>query len=73
MNIYYDKDADLSLIQSKKVTIIGYGFNRNTGGLGLTGGCRAWAKPYTHIYAGILQVVGMGVPLGTIANDGNVL
>ncbi|MCZ6526132.1 MAG: ketol-acid reductoisomerase [Gammaproteobacteria bacterium] len=25
MNIYYDKDADLSLIQSKKVTIIGYG------------------------------------------------
>jgi ketol-acid reductoisomerase len=25
MNIYYDKDADLSLIQAKKVTIIGYG------------------------------------------------
>lgn len=25
MNIYYDKDADLSLIQGKKVTIIGYG------------------------------------------------
>ena len=25
LNIYYDKDADLSLIQSKKVTIIGYG------------------------------------------------
>ena len=25
MNIYYDKDADLSLIQSRKVTIIGYG------------------------------------------------
>ncbi len=25
MNIYYDKDADLSLIQSKQVTIIGYG------------------------------------------------
>lgn len=25
MNIYYDKDADLSLIQSKKVVIIGYG------------------------------------------------
>ena len=23
--IYYDKDADLSLIQSKKVAIIGYG------------------------------------------------
>ncbi len=25
MDIYYDKDADLSLIQGKKVTIIGYG------------------------------------------------
>jgi len=25
MNIYYDKDADLSLIQGKKVSIIGYG------------------------------------------------
>ncbi len=25
MNVYYDKDADLSLIQGKKVTIIGYG------------------------------------------------
>ncbi|MEJ2094335.1 MAG: ketol-acid reductoisomerase, partial [Gammaproteobacteria bacterium] len=25
MNIYYDKDADISLIQGKKVTIIGYG------------------------------------------------
>jgi len=25
MNIYYDKDADLSIIQSKKVAIIGYG------------------------------------------------
>ena len=25
MNIYYDKDCDLSIIQSKKVSIIGYG------------------------------------------------
>jgi ketol-acid reductoisomerase len=25
MNRYYDQDADLSIIQSKKVTIIGYG------------------------------------------------
>ncbi|NOX28124.1 MAG: ketol-acid reductoisomerase [Gammaproteobacteria bacterium] len=25
MNIYYDKDADLSIIQSKKVAILGYG------------------------------------------------
>ena len=25
LNIYYDKDADLSLIKSKKVAILGYG------------------------------------------------
>ena len=25
MKVYYDKDADLSLIRGKKVTIIGYG------------------------------------------------
>ena len=29
MNIYYDKDCDLSIIQSKKVTIIGYGSQGN--------------------------------------------
>ena len=25
LNIYYDKDADLSLIQARKVAIVGYG------------------------------------------------
>ena len=25
MNIYYDKDADISIVQSKKVAVIGYG------------------------------------------------
>ena len=25
MKIYYDKDADLALIKSRKVTILGYG------------------------------------------------
>ena len=25
MKVYYDKDADLSIIKSKKVTIVGYG------------------------------------------------
>ena len=25
LNVYYDKDADLSIIKSKKVAIIGYG------------------------------------------------
>ena len=25
MKIYYDKDCDLSIIQGKKVTVVGYG------------------------------------------------
>ena len=25
MNVYYDKDADISIIKTKKVAIIGYG------------------------------------------------
>ena len=25
MNIYYDKDADLSIVKNKKVAIIGFG------------------------------------------------
>ena len=33
MKIYYDKDADLSLIKGKKVTIVGYGSHVATQGL----------------------------------------
>ena len=25
MNIYYDKDADLSIVLGKKITVVGYG------------------------------------------------
>ena len=48
MNIYYDKDADLSVIQSKQVTIIGYGSqghahanNLKESGVDVTVGLRA--------------------------------
>jgi ketol-acid reductoisomerase len=48
MNIYYDKDADLSIIQSKKVTIVGYGSqghahanNLKESGVSVTVGLRA--------------------------------
>jgi ketol-acid reductoisomerase len=48
LNIYYDKDADLSLIQSKKVAIIGYGSqghahanNLKDSGVDVTVGLRA--------------------------------
>lgn len=55
MNIYYDKDCDLSLIQKKKVTILGYGSqghahacNLNDSGVdvtvGLRKGSQSWAK-----------------------------
>ncbi len=54
MNIYYDKDAELSLIQSKKVTIIGYGSqghahanNLKDSGVDVTVGLRPGSKSHT--------------------------
>jgi ketol-acid reductoisomerase len=54
MNIYYDKDADLSLIQGKKVTIIGYGSqghahanNLKDFGVDITVGLRPGSKSET--------------------------
>ncbi|MBN1636726.1 MAG: ketol-acid reductoisomerase [Deltaproteobacteria bacterium] len=55
MNVYYDKDADLSLIRSKKVAILGYGSqgfahsnNLNESGVDVVVGLResspSWAK-----------------------------
>ena len=55
MKVYYDKDADLSLIKGKQVTIIGYGSqghahaqNLNDSGVNVTVGLRrggpSWAK-----------------------------
>jgi ketol-acid reductoisomerase len=55
MKVYYDKDADLSLIKGKQVTIVGYGSqghahaqNLNDSGVNVTVGLRrdgaSWAK-----------------------------
>ena len=55
MKVYYDKDADLSLIKGKNVTIVGYGsqghahaLNLNDSGCKITVGLRrggaSWAK-----------------------------
>src|SRR6185369_14978816 len=55
MKVYYDKDADLSLIKGKNVTIVGYGSqghahaqNLNDSGVRVTVGLRrggaSWAK-----------------------------
>src|SRR5258706_16442479 len=58
MKVYYDKDADLSLIKGKKVTIVGYGsqghahaLNLNDSGVKVTVGLRrdgaSWNKAKT--------------------------
>ncbi|WP_198388943.1 NAD(P)-binding domain-containing protein, partial [Burkholderia ubonensis] len=55
MNVFYDKDADLSLIKGKQVTIIGYGsqghahaLNLKDSGVNVTVGLRrggaSWSK-----------------------------
>src|SRR3990172_800967 len=55
MKVYYDKDADLSLIKGRKVTIVGYGsqghahaLNLNESGVKVTVGLRkggaSWEK-----------------------------
>ena len=55
MKVYYDKDADLSLIKGKKVTIVGYGSQGHahaanlkdsgvTVTIGLRSGGSSWAK-----------------------------
>ena len=55
MKVYYDKDADLSLIKGKKVTIVGYGSQGHAHALnlkdsgqdvvvGLYKGSKSWAR-----------------------------
>ena len=55
MKVYYDKDADLSLIKGRQIAIIGYGsqghahaLNLNESGMKVTVGLRkggpSWAK-----------------------------
>ncbi|MGH8446441.1 MAG: ketol-acid reductoisomerase, partial [Solimonas sp.] len=53
MNVYYDKDADLSIIQSKKVVIVGYGsqghahaLNLKDSGVDVTVGLRKGSKSW---------------------------
>ena len=68
MKVYYDKDADLSLIKGKNVTIVGYGSqghahaqNLNDSGVKVTVGLRrggaSWAK-----------VVGAGLKVAEVAD-----
>ena len=62
MQIFYDKDCDLSIIQSKKVAIIGYGSQGHAHALhlqapgvdvpvGLRAGSPSWTTPEPRWYS----------------------
>src|SRR3569623_709777 len=63
MNIYYDKDADLSIIRSKKVAILGYGSqghahanNLKDSGVNVVGGLRPGSASAKKAQAAGLEV-----------------
>ena len=63
MKVYYDKDADLSLIKGKNVTIIGYGSqghahaqNLNDSGVKVTVGLRKGGASWSKVEAAGLKV-----------------
>ncbi|MSR15321.1 MAG: ketol-acid reductoisomerase [Gammaproteobacteria bacterium] len=67
MNIYYDKDADLSLIQRRKVAIIGYGSqghahanNLRDSGVSVTVGLRPGSGSWTKAEKAGLSVQAAG-------------
>jgi len=67
LNIYYDKDADLSLVQAKKVAIIGYGSqghahsrNLDESGVEVTVGLREGSASAAKAAAAGLAVAGIG-------------
>jgi len=67
MNIYYDKDADLSLIQSKKVAVLGYGSqghahanNLKDSGVDVVVGLRAGSQSEAKAKSAGVAVKGIG-------------
>src|ERR1700741_1298013 len=63
MKVYYDKDADLSLVKGKKVTIIGYGSqghahaqNLSDSGVNVTVGLRKGGASWKKVEAAGLKV-----------------
>ena len=66
MQIYYDKDCDLSIIQSKKVSVIGYGSqghaqacNLKDSGVDVTVGLRAGSSSVAKAEAHGLKVLSV--------------
>jgi ketol-acid reductoisomerase len=67
MKVYYDKDADLSLIKGKKVTIVGYGSqghahaqNLNDSGIKVTVGLRKGGASWDKAKKAGLKVADVG-------------
>ena len=67
MKVYYDKDADLSLIKGKKVTIVGYGsqghahaLNLNDSGVKVTVGVRKSGASWNKAKSAGLKVEEIG-------------
>jgi ketol-acid reductoisomerase len=67
MKVYYDKDADLSLIKGKKVTIVGYGSqghahaqNLNDSGIKVTVGLRKGGASWDKVKKAGLKVTEVG-------------
>jgi len=70
MKVYYDKDADLSLIKGKKVTIIGYGSqghahaqNLQDSGIKVTVGLRKGGASWNKAKKGGIKVAEMAVAI----------
>ena len=67
MKVYYDKDADLSLIKGKKVTIVGYGSqghahaqNLSDSGVKVTVGLRKGGASWSKVEKAGLKVAAVG-------------
>jgi ketol-acid reductoisomerase len=67
MKVYYDKDADLSLVKGKKVTIVGYGsqghahaLNLNDSGVKVTVGLRKGGASWDKVKKAGLNVKEVG-------------
>ncbi len=67
MKVYYDKDADLSLIKGKKVTIVGYGSqghahaqNLSDSGVKVTVGLRKGGASWAKVEKAGLKVAAVG-------------
>jgi len=72
MKVYYDKDADLSLIKGKNVTIIGYGSqghahaqNLNDSGVKVTVGLRKGGASWAKVEKAGLKVAEVGEAVKT--------